>query len=667
MLESILKFKKYYLLSILFFILLFLRRGDQLLMPGVWNEDGTQIIPSFIEHGWSNLLIGVNGYLITIPKLISNLSMSLSPLYYPEISTIITWVFTIFVGLAVAFSPTRLHYRWVAALFVFLIPTSAECYGLPLYTIWFSAILLFLVVLWEQGRGLVFKNTLLIMGGLSSPVIVPVALMQLFRVLALRQKREEVITLLIAVVLSAIQVYYILNTPATKENIFFELESHTLPDLLQAAATKFFALFYVRAFTDFPLLLLLCGLALFVLLLGYWVKNTKDHYFTILLAILVSSILLTIARMGVYAIDPIYNGPRYLFLPYIALAWSVLYIAKAQAFFKIASATILLLALLNTLNPHFAREVDNLFWKENLINCANSHQPYGLPIHSGGSAKSTLSLSLPPDVCSNLYASNPLPVSRKIKSLKALETYAVGNGENPFCVSLQDNDPFCSQDAHPKNLELVTSIDHLVLFNGWISGASKSLEKACNAYLQIEDKSYYLYESYDRYSPNQQKYSRELLFNLEKGSLEMTLYAMDTSCSTLNKVATLTVDVITPYQKITSMQPTKEGFKYNIEQSRVAKDELEIKGWFFDLKANFDTLPYVFAVIGDEAFQAEPWTRRDDVARAFDNTHYTFSGFRVAIPVETLTAGKHSAKIYALSHDKKTLFELPEVVSFEVQ
>lgn len=66
------------------------RRTDQLTDPQVWAEDGTEIVPTFLEHGVSGFLTPVNGYLITIPKLVSFAALKLGGLeHYPAVSTVL--------------------------------------------------------------------------------------------------------------------------------------------------------------------------------------------------------------------------------------------------------------------------------------------------------------------------------------------------------------------------------------------------------------------------------------------------------------------------------------------------------------------------------------------------------------------------------------------------
>src|SRR5690348_7298014 len=96
---------------LVFLSLLYLRRSAQLLNPQIWSEDGEQIIPGFLNHGLASFAIPVNGYLITVSKLIMGLSLMMSSLLLPLISTLLTWLFIAGVCMAIAISPTWLSAR----------------------------------------------------------------------------------------------------------------------------------------------------------------------------------------------------------------------------------------------------------------------------------------------------------------------------------------------------------------------------------------------------------------------------------------------------------------------------------------------------------------------------------------------------------------------------
>jgi hypothetical protein len=122
----------YAALFLLFFFLLYLRRPAQLLHPQVWDEDGTQIVPGLIDHGLKSLFYPVNGYLVLVPKLISAISLSISGVHYPLVSTVITWIFISWVCLEIATSQTWLCGGALLGIATLLIPSDPEAFGSPL-------------------------------------------------------------------------------------------------------------------------------------------------------------------------------------------------------------------------------------------------------------------------------------------------------------------------------------------------------------------------------------------------------------------------------------------------------------------------------------------------------------------------------------------------------
>lgn len=123
-------------LVLLGFILLLLRAWPRLFYPEVWIEDGTQNLTGFINEGVVNIFSPVGGYLVVVPKMITFLSLSISFIEYPLISTIISWLFILFIFLVIARAPTYLRGQALLAASCFLIPSDPECFGLPMYTYW---------------------------------------------------------------------------------------------------------------------------------------------------------------------------------------------------------------------------------------------------------------------------------------------------------------------------------------------------------------------------------------------------------------------------------------------------------------------------------------------------------------------------------------------------
>ena len=381
------------ILSLLFFILLFLRRGMQLLHPDIWNEDGYFNMGSFILSGWHNLYEPTQGYLVLIPKLITDISMSISFIYYPEVSTYLTWLFTIILALTVVYAPTMLKYPVLAALFIFLIPTNAEAFGLPLFTLWFSAILLFLAALWKPGEKQIMKNTLLVLAGFSSPTIVIIIPIQIFRMIMLPNKKEELLTLLLSIGISAIQLSFIFSRTVVGDPI--------QPDflLLQNIIHKFFAFYYLGAFEVGTVVLWIGGLYLIVLMVTYFLQNRKDIYFQILVYLFFATIALSVSRFNPIQINPIFGGgARYFFLPYILLSWVLIYMLVKNKWYEIAILPILTLSIITALQG-FCLTQDSLNWRKHITLCQNAKGKYSIPIQNDGRAMDSWYFTLDAKIC----------------------------------------------------------------------------------------------------------------------------------------------------------------------------------------------------------------------------------------------------------------------------
>lgn len=140
------------------FGLMLLRAWPRLLYPEVWIEDGSLNIYRFVNEGVINFFGQVGGYLVLVPKLITFLSLSISFFYYPWISTLLAWAFSIFVFVVIARAPSYLKGSLLLAVACFLIPSDIECFGLPMYSFWWTAPLLFVLIFLERRGTTLFSS-----------------------------------------------------------------------------------------------------------------------------------------------------------------------------------------------------------------------------------------------------------------------------------------------------------------------------------------------------------------------------------------------------------------------------------------------------------------------------------------------------------------------------
>jgi hypothetical protein len=379
-------------LAAIFLALLMLRRGQQLLSPQVWAEDGTEIIRGFINGGTVTLFKPVSGYLLLVPKLISWLSLGVSFSFYPYVSTILTWLFLLGVLLLIALHPSKLAGGAWLSLAVLMVPTSPETFGIPLQTLWWASLLLVVAVFWdEQADHFPLRIGCIVLGGLSSPMIVMVVPLFWARAWLYRGLRREWLLAAVASLCFAVQLSALIRSGAVSG----------VPGFTGAAGMvilgKFFGYYAIgqmRVLRE-PWVLAAVG----VLLLGVagiasW-RQRRTAAVWFLWYLLLGSIALSVTRTNVLVLHPWYAGPRYFFFPYILLSWLLLQVAASRTnrrWLRRTAQVILVIAALNAL-PHFWKGHDDLHWREHVASSIDFDN-YAIPVQRDGKACATWYLTV---------------------------------------------------------------------------------------------------------------------------------------------------------------------------------------------------------------------------------------------------------------------------------
>ena len=353
------------------------RRYVQILHPDVWVEEGTIFLPAFAKSGWSELFTPLYGYLLVPSKMVSFFGLSLSFVHFPEYATALSLIVQSACVLAVAFAPTQLPAKFLCAMAVVFVPSGTEVFLVPLYTFWWTTILIFLALLWHPRGGQYFRNALLLIGGLSSPVVVLLAPMFVLRA-AVERTKSEVLTAAIALGLGATQLTFVLGNEGTGsiissiskiDLVLGKYLGTPLMDVSMIGASVFGLV--VALFLAFGLLLI----------------PKADRFAYLLLGLSLSAaIASSIVRVPVEAPHPLLAGPRYFFLPFILLAWMLIWISMRAKLLPSLAAIALAAAFLPMGFSNFfgVPQVPKRPWAEQVDDCANAQSftfdiQYGLP------------------------------------------------------------------------------------------------------------------------------------------------------------------------------------------------------------------------------------------------------------------------------------------------
>jgi hypothetical protein len=408
------------LLFLLFVGLVASRRWQQLTAPQVWAEDG-RLISTFMEQGWSGITQPVNGYLILVPRVITNVSLLISGYYYPMTSTLLACGFAGLVGVAVALSPTELRAKVLCAAAVFLVPSDAEVFGPPLYTLWWAPILLLLVALWDRESPAIWLRLLFVaVGGLSSPyilVVLPILWIRCFRF----RKGPEAWVAMAATVVAAIQGCFILRGANMASPPVASFTTYVVP--------RFGGWFWFGGISENSHLLWPAGILLFVLITSFLFTRRHDVFAWILVYLYLGAVASSILRNDPAALHPFRGGPRYFFFPFFLTSWILVQLALTahRRWLRNAAAAAALVGALNAL-PQWTRRHDDLHWSEHLLS-ARLFPRYEVPIESDGHWFRAWGIDEPGTVWDRLLQHDPLLNPSRLERSPTYAYRIVGNGE----------------------------------------------------------------------------------------------------------------------------------------------------------------------------------------------------------------------------------------------
>jgi hypothetical protein len=373
-------------------LITWLRRPDEFSSPYVWNETGVVTLQHFASDGWLALFTPVNGYYVTIEKLIAVPSFALSIHWAPELMLAATVLFTAAVIATIALAPTHLRWKPLCALCCLLVPTNPEVFGVALYSIWWAGLLLALPLVWNAAHSSPWPRLgLIVLGGLSSPLIVPFSALLTVRAVLERQRTEWIVAA-VALGIAALQLESIIRLTSVSD----------APTLLDWAIWKLPG--YVAApgapSDDAAIWLGLAATLVFGALM-LCLRNKLDRYFWLLLIAVLLITLQTLFRVPATAIHPVLAGPRYFFYPFVLGSWLLIWMAAVSGPILRTAALAALAASIFQGFAHFARYSASLDWREEIAVCANSQQ-YDLPIHSDGRINHLWHLRLTGERCREL-------------------------------------------------------------------------------------------------------------------------------------------------------------------------------------------------------------------------------------------------------------------------
>ena len=391
--------------ALLLFLLLLLRSHARLFHPQVWAEDGTPSfaaggsnIPDFLHYGWAALFRPINGYLILLPKAISGISLAISFLYYPTISTILAWAATVFMLVVIASGKVQLRGGIWLSILALLIPSDPEVFGLSLYTFWWTILLLFAVILWQgNSDDLKWRLPIVFVTGLSSPVVVGTVPIFFLRALIYRKRWQECAVSGLASACGVVQL-------AVWQSCGIKFPARrpiTTEELAQSIPT-FLGRYFIGNLFHSRTVLWIAGLTL-AFLIAYGVSRFRSNLsYWVTLYLYAASVAMVMHRVAIVDLHPVLAGPRYFFLPFVITSWLLVqfWCNNSSRIVRTAALIILTISVINSI-PVLTRRNDELYWRANVFSCP-FFDHYAIPISYDGLAYHTWQLRLKGTECRSL-------------------------------------------------------------------------------------------------------------------------------------------------------------------------------------------------------------------------------------------------------------------------
>jgi hypothetical protein len=385
------------------FMLLLARAWPRARWPDVWGEDGTEFLRGYFEHGAAFVLEPVAGYLIIVPKLITLAAVRVGLSVYPEVSIALAWIATVAIACIVATATVLLRGGLLLAVACLLVPSDTEVFGLPLYVLWWTAIPLFLLVLWDPAdSGWRYRAGLLVTGALSSPMGLAVLPLLWLRAWLLPARPIERRLALLATACVGVQLWMLLHS---RDAVASGLERLHWSSLV-AIPSKFVGAWAIgnllpaSAAPFAPVALLGATLALVALVVAGLRADPRNPVTWGLVALWGLTVAMSVSRVVAAVLDPVTAGPRYFFFPFLLASWLLLLqlaLGSPAAWIRAASWGVLAIAAANAW-PVLTRTHDTLNWRTNVGTCAQFDQ-HLLPVHRGGSATDVWFLKLSGEQC----------------------------------------------------------------------------------------------------------------------------------------------------------------------------------------------------------------------------------------------------------------------------
>lgn len=379
----------------------FLRRPSQGYAPYVWAEEA-KILGDWLGNGWSAAFEPPQGYLVLPAGIGVVLAAELSWVHLPVLEYVFATLFFLATIVALVGPDSRwggFGTRAAMAFVLVLVPVNPETFGVLLYSFWWVTLWPLIILGWRRNLW-ALRAPMLVLASLSSPGGGAVAV--LFGIeYARRRERRDLVSALLLLPGFVLEVALVLTSERARTTTLEIVEQ-----CLRAGG------YYVTLWLRYPdrSFAAVTGAVLLIGLL-YVAERTwrgSGRIEPLLLLLTALGWLLISSTPEPLVTDPALNGPRYYFLPYVALGWTLVLLIRdappgplRNAFVGVALAASFALPSTFSRTPNTTEA--RISWENETRRCAEAiGDTTTMRVYLDGSKAGFWPLKIAPERCAAL-------------------------------------------------------------------------------------------------------------------------------------------------------------------------------------------------------------------------------------------------------------------------
>lgn len=338
-------------------IIMFIRKTDSIIHPQFWAEDGTVFFLQQYNQGVSALFEPYAGYLHVVPRLIALFSDSFFPYSAaPYVYNYSSLFLTLLVIANIFSSRLIMNNKFLLVLSVVLVPHYRNQVFLNITNLqWILAILIIVTLLKEQPHPKygnvhvqrIVDFTVIICCGLTGPFII--FLLPFFVWKCFRARNYHSYSIVMAVIaVASIQLLFIINDVPLSSGAVAQNYEYARVVGQKLFGNLFLGISIPYEINAYFLCSLLLFLIVFIAYLSVDYDKNRSFVIVVLLGFFFAILLATLNKFKLNpgGIIPPGAGPRYFYLPYVMIVWSLIICLDQKKIWKSILVKLLLIVIL---------------------------------------------------------------------------------------------------------------------------------------------------------------------------------------------------------------------------------------------------------------------------------------------------------------------------------